>query len=470
MQIARAMLSRGRLIGIVILTMVTGALASCSMYHKKHEIGHDIRKDVDHVLQVDDVGTFWDPDDAQRALEDISKSAKATNTFVVVFVHGWHHNADSSDTNLEDFRKTMVELRKRLDEPIYAQSRKALTRTSEFRAIGIYLGWRGRSLPSIADYATFWGRKAAAERVGEGDFREFMLNLSRIYDERSNAETDLKARNDSADARAPAPLMGLVSIGHSFGGQVLLRATQPVFEANLIAAGARPRERNITEVRPDRPVQGFGDLVVLVNPAVEALQFDRIDRLNKSLKYTHLQPPLLFVISAASDDARRVWFPLGRMADAVFRANLRPQVAEMWGHALGSYDKQWTHTISIVGDPKKDWKFDPDDVYLKDECKLILEDLTASPRFHMGTANDGRKATSDGVNLDRLNQSDHPFSPFVVANVREPEIGALALIEGHTEVWKEVFRTFITNYAALTQGKKALIRRGGVEKCGQNTK
>ena len=140
----------------------------------------------------------------------------------------------------------------------------------------------------------------------------------------------------------------------------------------------------------------------------------------------------------------------------------------MWGHALGSYEKQWTHTISIVGDPKNDWKFDPDNTYVKDRCKLVLEDLTASPEFLTGAAQDGAQGKSEGVIMTRLNQkpyNEHPYSPFVVANVPVPANGALALIDGHNKIWEEVFRTFVTNYAALTQGKKILIRRGGLEEC-----
>lgn len=464
-----AFLARRRLGVVLVLILLGWTLASCGLYHRKFEVSGDIRKDVDFVLQVDDVGKFWDSAEARNALAAIADSAKKTNTFVVVFAHGWHHNAKSSDDNLIDFQKSMVELRKRLEEPIYAESRRALSGTSDFKAIGVYLGWRGRSLPSFADYVTFWGRKSAAERVGEGDFREFMLSLHRIY-ESANPKIEPSQLEASLEAGKAVPFMGLVSIGHSFGGQVLLKATQPIFEANLIAADANTQRTAKATVPPDNPVKGFGDLVILVNPAAEALQFDRMDRLSRSLQYTNFQPPLLFVVSAASDSARTIWFPLGRLLDASIRADLQPEVADMWSHALGSYDKQWTHTIEIVGDPKKNWKFDPEGTYVKDRCRLVHEDLTGSFEFVTEVCGNVDKGQKEGVKMTRLNKApliDRTYSPFVVANVPIPERGALALIDGHSTIWKEVFTTFITNYAALTQGKNILIRRGGLERCRQ---
>jgi hypothetical protein len=437
------------------------ALTSCSMYHKRFEVTDATRAHVDFVIQADDVGKFWNPEDADAALAEIAKSARSTNTLVVVFVHGWHHNANSSDQNLKDFQGAMAELRERLRHPVYAESRRALTQTSDFRAIGVYLGWRGRSLPSFADYATFWGRKAAAERVGEGDFREFMQNLNRIY-EAANADfPPAPIRPQAPSASASSPFMGLVSIGHSFGGQVLLRATQPTIEANLIAAGATGKRTAITEVPISKPVKGFGDLVILVNPATEALQFDRIDRLNKSLRYTRSQPPLMFVISAASDGARNTWFPLGRLLDASIRADLRPEVRDMWGHALGSFPDQWTHEATIVGKPDVSWNFDPENVYVKEPCKLIAYDLTGSPEFLTPRSTPDSK---EGVLLTRLNDA-HPYSPFVVANIPTPKDGALALMVGHVQIWEKVFGTFITNYAALAQGKRILLRKGVQDKC-----
>ncbi len=147
-------------------------------------------------------------------------------------------------------------LTQRLGEELYAQSRGVLTNSTEVQVIGVYVGWRGRSLPDPFDYLTIWPRKEAAERVGDGDLREFLARLEVLYQKRNTAGIH--------------PFLGLVAVGHSLGGQVLLRSTAPEIERELVVAaeGSQPPF-----------ISGFGDLAVLVNPAVEANQFERIHRL-----------------------------------------------------------------------------------------------------------------------------------------------------------------------------------------------
>jgi len=50
------------------------------------------------------------------ALIRIDKSASATNTIVIIFVHGWHHNAKVDDRNLIDFAEFPKQVRKKLHD------------------------------------------------------------------------------------------------------------------------------------------------------------------------------------------------------------------------------------------------------------------------------------------------------------------------------------------------------------------
>jgi hypothetical protein len=74
------------------------------------------------------------------------------------------------------------------------------------------------------DYLTFWDRKHAAEHVGDGDLREFLLRLNLIY------------RTSYQDRTSSTPYVGLVSFGHSLGAQVLFKAISSTMENELIAA------------------------------------------------------------------------------------------------------------------------------------------------------------------------------------------------------------------------------------------
>ena len=267
---------------VVAVSMV---LSACSYGHKSFDqAGGPFQEPLDFVLQVDDDGKFWDPTVANRALEEIATQSQATNTVVVLFIHGWHHNADRSDANARDFAKSLEWTRKRLDDNdqavpgVYRQSRLNLTGHGDIKVIGVYVGWRGKSLPMPLDYATIWGRKAAAERVGQGDLRSFLLELNEIYQARSDARENGQTRL----------FMGMASFGHSLGGQVLFKAVAATLEQNLEAAVASRKNPSVGQA--PAPLSGFGDIVVLINPALEASQYERLHRLQGELEYQTVAP------------------------------------------------------------------------------------------------------------------------------------------------------------------------------------
>jgi hypothetical protein len=51
-------------------------------------------------VQADDFGSFWDAGAAQKVVSDVESTSESSNTLVVLFVHGWHHNAAPDDPNL----------------------------------------------------------------------------------------------------------------------------------------------------------------------------------------------------------------------------------------------------------------------------------------------------------------------------------------------------------------------------------
>ena len=185
-----------------------------------------------YVVQVNDLGQFWDPDAAAETLAAITASVRETNTVVLVYVHGWHHNASAGDSDVAQFAETLAVTRKTLTADQYRRSREQLTGDGRVKVIGLYVGWRGQSLMMPADYATFYTRKAAAEPVGR-ELWEF-LRLQHLYE----------SRNPPGSSAARRPFMGLVAIGHSFGGQALFRAVDiPVGERAGQGDGDRRRPR-----------------------------------------------------------------------------------------------------------------------------------------------------------------------------------------------------------------------------------
>jgi hypothetical protein len=427
----------------IVLTLLTGCATSYDEPFGRPP--GDAGKNIEFIVELDDEGRFWDQKVAEGALRKIEEESAKRNTIVVLFVHGWHNNASADSPNLQDFNESMGQLPKLLQEPLYADSRDELTGTREVTVIGVYVGWRGRSLPGLLDYVTFWGRKNAAEKVGSGDLRPFLDRLNVIYE----------TRNPNGPQVGKQPFMGLASFGHSFGGQVLFKATQPIFETALKAAGADEQSGNSSPaaaLTKEEPLKGFGDMVVLVNPAFEAAQYETIHKLSRSLKYDRRQPPLLFVLSAENDLPRLFWFKIARRLDPRYPAVPEEQ-REMWRLALGVYEPQQTHTIKPHGDLTTKWSFNPQ-AYIRDACGIVNFDLTTAPSFMAGER---------GLDLLPLEGRHNPYSPFLVATASKD------VVYGHVKIWEHVFTEFLSNYVALAEGKRILLRRGLDKDCPEPT-
>ncbi|TKB71579.1 MAG: hypothetical protein E8D46_15655 [Nitrospira sp.] len=427
-------------LGLLLVLWLTG----CAYNHKQFPaIVPSSTAPDDFVIQIDDHGQFWDNSVPNRALERISELSQTSNVIVLLFVHGWHHDAAPDNQNLRDFAASVADTRRRLidisnpESAVYRQSRKALTGSESLSVVSIYVvsiyvGWRGRSLPGFLDYATFWSRKAAAERVGEGDLREFLSRLNTLYrekrDQRAFGTTDL--------------FMGLTSFGHSFGGQVLFRSVAYEIERELLALHAKTdTSRKLNEITG---LIGFGDLVVLINPAFEALQFERIWRLSTSLPFGRQQNPVMLVVSSAGDVPRQVLFPIGRNLDALFlRPDFRPGQRALWTQALGEYEPFRTHSIEIVSDSSQLTPgFDPS-LYTSAPCAIENLDLTNLPSIA-------------GVRLTPT-ENHRSNSPFLIAHA------SVSVVLDHTTVFEETLRKFLNDYIAITQGKRMLTARSSRE-------
>ena len=378
-----------------------------------------------YTAESDDFGSFWDNGDAEKALIAVENESDRQDTVVVLFIHGWHHNAKSSDGNLVSFSSKMKILADKLHSH---PSAKQLT------VIGIYVGWRGRSLPSFLDYGTIWWRKDAAERVGEGDVSEFIARMQKIYDKHNVSEHD---SNGTQSDR----FMGLVLTGHSLGAQVLYKSVAPFFEHSLVrhtekfmGDGVRANAPDPKTANAPKPVKSLGDIVMLLNPALEAYQFQRFDRLYRSRTYDSKQDPVLFVVSSVNDTARSVAFPISRWFSLPFRPTFyNKKQAQLFNNALGDYEPQVTHTLKSINEPDNTCETGNID------C-LLQYDLS-------------KTINTSGVQLTRLNNPenrDYPdkYSPVIVARVDAD------IVDGHNGIFLPKFVDFSTDYITEIIRKK----------------
>jgi Alpha/beta hydrolase family len=234
------------------------------------------------VIEFDDQG--WFQDRCQRdVLEQFLDQKANQDLLIVVFIHGWKHNAQPHDTNLNQFCEVL----------------NAVCRSEGHRrnreVLGVYLSWRGLSL-SGNDFwmnASFWTRKKAATKVALGCVREILARLRAFQ----------TLRNQSNDVEGPDVGTRLIFVGHSFGGLILFTAVSEYLIESVILCICKS-EKHI--VRP------FGDLVILINPAFEAARYLPLYSAVRRAKYPVNQRPCFLAVTSTNDNATKLWFPLGR--------------------------------------------------------------------------------------------------------------------------------------------------------------
>lgn len=208
-------------------------------------------------------------------LDKVKTQAEAQGVVLVVFIHGWKHNASETDSNVRDFKDAMQTMSGILEKTF--KDEKLRSR----RLVGVYVGWRGASITlPILEELTFWDRKAVAEELGSGGITRLLLDLDRI--------TAGSANNV------------MVVIGHSFGGAIVVRAMADVLTERVTNRG------------PDGRARTFGDGVLVLNPAVEANQALPIVEAALQQPYVPNQLPLFISLSSDADWPTHYAFPAGQ--------------------------------------------------------------------------------------------------------------------------------------------------------------
>jgi hypothetical protein len=165
-------------------------------------------------IEFDDHGRPIDPLQETKALaliDEARKKAPGGKIIAVVYVHGWKNNASEAEPggkpkDVEKFRSALAELGLR--------SQVAKGPGDPIPVIGIYMAWRGKSVmgPTWFTFISLWGRRNAANRVGEGD--AFASSLTNV----------IKKVNEPLGGVETGSRIALV--GHSFGARVLEHAIE----------------------------------------------------------------------------------------------------------------------------------------------------------------------------------------------------------------------------------------------------
>lgn len=242
----------------------------CGKYYEENP-GYDLG-----FIEFTERGNDFSPKQTAELLSRISEKSKKEDIAVIVFIHGWKHNASTEDENVISFKKAL---------DFIARSNA----TGNKKIVGIYIGWRGLSFHGLQlENGTFWDRKAVAEEVGRGGVTEFLSDLEYIAGQKN---TNF-----------------MLTIGHSFGAAITLSALHDTLLDKMKTA-----ERG-GKLKP------FGDGVVLLNPAIEANQALLLKESSMRLgSKGEPVPSVMYVVSSRADGPTNSFFPIGRYLGIAWR-------------------------------------------------------------------------------------------------------------------------------------------------------
>lgn len=326
-------------------------------------------------MEVDDQGALYAPEGiyggAQHQMEQFVTALRGLvqdrqgRVALVVYVHGWKHDAETDDQNVRRFRSLLCDASK-------------IEETQGRQVIGLYVAWDAKHLPPDSDNivlnATFWDRKNTADRVAQGTVRELFARIRAIEAEANRGwQQQVREAVVNRSAVVDKPPMRFLLIGHSFGGRIVYEALSNALIRDIVDLQHAdealceipdnhepgcPRVARKSTIdpakRPDVIAAGLvreADLILLVNPALEATRFQALVDASLGLAdgatgfpYAHYRSPYLVAIASETDQAVGIAFPLGRLVSTLFERYIGDERnADRTG--VGHYLPQITHRI-----------------------------------------------------------------------------------------------------------------------------
>lgn len=435
------MIGNGKM--IISWVFLMSCLIGCASHRPYHDSQNDLERGENGYLlgfiEFDDQGDYWDRDQALKLLKKLKDSTDGRDVVIVVFTHGWGHNADNNDGNVKTFRHILQKLQEKEDtfQKIGAGAAR--------QVVGIYIGWRGLSLKvEPFETFTFWERKNTAHKVGHGDMTELLLLLEAMHSRLNQKPAGARNR--------------LVIVGHSFGAAVVHSALTQILQDRFVEAAQR-----------DKMLHSFGDLVVLINPAFEAQRYDALQQMAKQGHYKE-QLPVMAILSSQGDWPNKVFFPIGRWISTFFEKHSDPEQKQKNRTAVGHYRPFRTHRLIVtqqVDKPESNARVVTlDDTgeesirgprpkkILKGAKALSSDSLEDQMKAISYVKDEWKDRTTEaecgwvqpfpGTTLEHLCPAKPPNNPYLVIDV-ENEI-----IDGHNGIDSKLLIDFVSNFVIIT--------------------
>ncbi|MBQ5950232.1 hypothetical protein [Massilia sp. ST3] len=399
-------------------------------------------------------------DHLMKRLEKLLSNGEYVN--IVLYVHGWQHSAKGDDEDVQQFRNVLSSVRTLQHS---SDSKKA-----NRKVIGIYIGWRGRSwmFPGIEPFS-FWSRKNTALRVSHGAVQELFARLRSVQQHYNTVHhsPDCVPPKEGTLTTGGCRVRTLM-IGHSFGAWILYSAMSAQIIAALNAEkdlnekaapggeeSATAHTNETSKIENRRPAE----MIVLINPAFEAVRYQPVHRAAINYKSKVAQPPLLVTISTSGDTATRTFFPVGRLMNSIFqRPTTSVEQAKAMTRTHGNFGMYHTHRLTrLEKDRCEGWQ-PPGPLSSKDKDQVLenkrIEIDNSRRFFERYTGSDGLltpwvRDFCGGVQLSLLESSDpnhNRDANSLVWNIRTDA----SIIPNHSAIEKWRFLEFVRQLYADT--------------------
>jgi hypothetical protein len=283
------------------------------------------------VIRFKDDGTFESPNAAElKAAANVITDARrdVNGVVVVVFIHGWHHNAawdittNRGDQHFAEFRRVLMTLALREAERVHEDL------SIRRRVIGVYIGWNGepakgllRHIPLLTNL-TFWNRLRTAKRISESSpiqdaLREIVQRTKRPENAWNPYAKEWRVGRDSP----------LIFLGHSMGALILERAFLRLLQSSApdVVLPHHPDQARPVKVTSEGSDVVLPDLLLLVNSAADSRTAkDLIEKLGElkiekevksgSIKFSS---PLVVSMTSPCDLVTRIIWRLGNWRLAI---------------------------------------------------------------------------------------------------------------------------------------------------------
>ena len=377
-------------------------------------------------VEFDDQGRFWDRSQLElleRTLEAENRRPDTSGVTISVFAHGWRHDAEVCDANVACFRTFLAQLHADMG----VVTRVAGGNVRPKRLVAVYVSWRGLSARVWPfEQLSFWARNAVAHRIADGDLVELLTRIE-LFAHRANTSDRNRVR--------------LAVIGHSLGGTMIYSALANILKMRALEAAER---QNAADPR-ESLIAGFGDLVVLVNPALEASRYAPLHEIAARFRrFSPLQGPVLITIASETDGPNGVWFPLGRRIETLFQRTGDRSPRSQIVTALGNFAAFWTHRLTAaVKPPARRLEDTFGEIRRGCACGLPLEAIDDREASYLISLLLGRPPSAGGepavygrTRLTALKPID-PHNPFWVVRASDD------VVHGHSGIFTTYLLDFV---------------------------